>query len=278
MAITEQSDPETPVGPWRAIARAMLIPRVAWLAKGTPKDTHVGWDHFWSSVRSTGVGGDVLWDSADLDEIPSYLPLIEQHLDMTLPVVDVGCGNGRFTRRLAPQIPSIIGVDLSDRAVELARRESAGVTGVEFRTLDATAPGSMLPLAEEFGPMNVFVRGVFHVLSPADQLAMAKNLLPLVGSTGRVFLSETNFRGSQLGYLEHLGASPRHIPYPLERAIRDLPRPGHFGAEERATAFPAAQWSVVADGPTVIETIPLRGLTEPERIPGYLAIMAARIK
>jgi hypothetical protein len=32
----------------------------------------------------------------------------------------------------------------------------------------------------------------------------------------------------------------------------------------------------LADGPTMIKTIPLRGTTQPELIPGYFAIMAPR--
>ena len=260
----------------QSMRRLMLIPRVFRLSARTPKNLLAGWNHYWSSVRNTGVGGDVLWDTGDLDEVPTYLPLLHRYLDPDLPLIDAGCGNGRFTRRLAEQFPSIMGVDLSPNAIALARRESADRPEIEFRALDLTVPGSTADLAREHGPVNVFVRGVFHILSPADRVVMAKNLLPLVGKTGRVFLAETNFRGSSFGYLEFLGATARSIPEPLERAIRDLPRPGHFGAEERLVSFPVADWELFDDGPTVIETIPLRGPTEPERIPGYYAVLAAR--
>jgi len=259
-----------------SLRRLLLIPRVARLSARTPKNLLVGWNHYWSSVRSTGVGGDVLWDTGDLDEIPTYLPLLEKYLDPGLPLIDAGCGNGRFTRRLAAEFPSIMGVDLSPNAVALAQRESADGPDIEFKVLDLTVPGSTVGLAREHGPFNVFVRGVFHILSPADRVVMANNLLPLVGKTGRVFLAETNFRGSSFGYLEFLGATARSIPGPLERAIKDLPRPGHFGAGERLVSFPDADWELLDDGPTVIETIPLRGPSEPERIPGYYAVLAAR--
>lgn len=253
-----------------------MVPRVAWLGLRTPKDLLIGWNHYWASVRSTGVGGDVLWDTGDLDEVPAYLPLMQAQMDMSLSIVDVGCGNGRFTRRLAPYFSGTIGVDLSPNAIDLARRESETAPILEFRALDASRPGSTTPLAEQYAPVNVFVRGVFHILSPEARVEMARNLLPLVGTRGRVFLSETNYRGSPLGYLESLGASLRRVPEPLERAIRDLPRPGHFGETERAATFPAADWELLADGPTVIETIPMRTATEPERIPGYFAILAPR--
>ncbi len=255
----------------------MLVPRVAWVALRTPKNPTVGWERYWGKVRKTGVGGDVLWDTGDLDEIPAYLPIMRGYLDMSLPIVDVGCGNGRFTRRLASLFPSALGVDFSGNAVGRAHQESDGQPGLHFRMLDATASDAGEKIRADIGTdANVFVRGVFHVLDPPGRVALARSLLTVVGSRGRVFLAETNFRGSQLGYLEHLGATARRIPAPLERAIADLPRPGHFGQEERVDSFPASAWSVITDGPTDIETIPMRGVTEPERIPGYFAVMAAR--
>jgi SAM-dependent methyltransferase len=258
------------------LTRALMVPRVAWLGKRTPKSLPDGWNHYWSSVRSTGVGGDVLWDTGDLGEIPVYLPIMQEHMDMTLPIIDIGCGNGRFTRRLAPYFPLTIGIDLSTSAIALARRESADTPEVKFEAFDATVAGATTGLAAKYAPSNVFVRGLFHVLSPSARVELAKNLLPLVGATGRVFFSETNFRGNGMEYLESLGVTPLRVPEPLQRAIRDLPRPGHFGAEETAASFAAVDWELLVDGPSVIETIPLRGPTEPETIPGYFAIMAPR--
>lgn len=263
-------------GPLRSVfGRLLLIPRVAWLGARTPKDLLVGWNHYWSSVRRTGVGGDVLWDAADLDEMPGYLATMKAQLNLSLPIIDVGCGNGSFTRQLASYFPRVIGVDLSPAAIALAARD-CDLPDVEFRTLDIAVPGATARLAEELGPANVFVRGVLHILAPAARVEAARNLLPLLGSQGRLFFSETNFRGSGLGYLEWLGATGRSIPEPLERAIRDLPRPGHFGTEERVATFPSTDWVVLLDGPSVIETIPLRGPSEPERIPGYFAVMEPR--
>ncbi|MGS0684632.1 class I SAM-dependent methyltransferase [Nakamurella sp. GG22] len=249
---------------------------MAWLARSTPKDLQFGWNHYWSSIRSTGVGGDVLWDSADLQEVAGYLPMMMEHFNTELPMVDVGCGNGSFTRHLADLFPRTVGIDLSLRAIELARRQSAGRSNLQYHQLDATVPGATTAIAAEIGPSNVFVRGVLHILNAADRLEFARNLLPLVGAQGRVLLAETNYRGSSLGYLASLGATVRDIPEPLERAIRDLPRPGHFGPGERRASFPDNSWTLLADGPTVIQTIPLRDGTGPSEIPGYAAVLAPR--
>jgi len=124
------------------------------------------------------------------------------------------------------------------------------------------------------GECNVFVRGVFHVLGRAAQLSLVENLGPLVGVRGRLFLAETNFPGSQLAYLAHLGATPWRIPATLERAIADLPKPGHFGHCELRGCFPEAEWKIITAGDTTIETVPMRGGTDPEVIPGYYALLA----
>ncbi len=243
-----------------------------------PKNLPEAWNRYWSGVTSTGVGGDVLWDSAELTETSNYRPLIDEYFDPAIPVIDVGCGNGSFTRYLADLFPVTVGVDLSISAVQLARRQSQDRPGMSFHQLDATVPGATAQLAARYGPANVFVRGVFHILNPQARAELARNLLPLIGDKGRVLLVETDYRGSSLAYLAALGATARDIPAPLERAIRDIPRPGHFGADERHAAFPIADWQTLTDGPTVIQTIPLRAGTRHEEIPGYHAVLTARVR
>lgn len=257
---------------------ALLLPRVALVAARTPRDWRAGWERYWSSVHATGVGGDVLWDTGDLDEPQTYRTLVHEHLDISLPLVDAGCGNGRFTRALAPLFPQTIGVDLSMSAVVRARAESAGRAGLTFQTMDLTVPDSTRPLAAAIDQdVNVFVRGVLHVLEPADRLVMAQNLRTLVGSRGRVLLAETNFPGSKMEYLRHLGATPRRLPDPLRRAIAATPAPRHFGREERRIAFPAADWAVIDEGTADILAIPLHDgpTSAAEHIPGYYAILAS---
>jgi SAM-dependent methyltransferase len=257
-------------------ARAVLVPRVAWLGARNPRDPHVGWDQFWQRVVATGDGGDVLWDSSSGRETRGYLNLIRERLDRRLPVVDVGCGNGRFTRVLAREFPTALGVDLSPYAIARTRDESLDVSGATYLALDAAAAGSGRLLRAQVGEANVFVRGVFHVLDRQSRISLAANLLQLVGKHGRVFLAETDYHGSALGYLEHLGASPRGIPPALGRAITSLPRPGHFGEPERIESFPDRDWELVEDGATTIDTVPMRGSSEAQPIPGYFAVLAPR--
>ncbi|MFJ5954467.1 class I SAM-dependent methyltransferase [Paenarthrobacter sp. NPDC092416] len=266
-----------------ALRKYLLIPRLIRLSSGAPKDPLTAWDRFWGNVRSTGASGDVLWDSGSDHELEGYLAKLE-HLDPRLPVVDVGCGNGSFTRLLADRFPHALGVDYSANAVERARFESGEGTTASFAVCDITAPdaggtiATALNAAGMTGDANVFIRGVLHVLDRDGRAALARNLLPVVGRRGSVFLAETNFPGSPVDYVSHLGATRNSIPAPLEGAIRGLPMPGRFGAAQRAKAFPTADWSLVEDGPASIETRPLSNPSNPDVIPGYFAVLRAQSK
>ena len=254
--------------------RIRLLPKVIGLASHAPRNPGEAWERYWNTVGDEG--GQVLWDSGRHDEGLPYEELLQRHLDTSLPIVDVGCGNGTWTRWLAERFPRALGVDLSASAVEQATEDSAGVPNAEFNCVDALAEDAGRALRERLGEANAFVRGVFHILRPEAQHRLAATLHDVVGTRGRVLLTETNFRGSGLAYLEHLGATGHHIPGPLRKAIETLPRPGHFGAPEVRKVFPEAQWRLIEERDVVIETVPMSRPGIPERIPGYCAVLAAR--
>lgn len=255
--------------------RVLLIPQLARLGAHAPKDSNTAWEGYWSRISSTGRQGQVLWDADSTTEKERYAPIIREHMDAALPVIDVGCGNGTFTRWLAGMFPEALGIDVSASAIRRAEVESESGTA-RYEVLDAVADGAGDSLLRRLGPSNVFLRGVLHVLNPADRVRLVQNLHTAVGDRGRVFLAETNFPGGSLKYVQHLGASRQQIPEPLKRAVEGLPKPSHFGEPERRAAFPASAWDVVTDGPTTIEAVPMHpsGLTE--RIPGYVAVLAPR--
>lgn len=254
--------------------RILLIPRVVRLASQAPRDPHVAWEGYWRGIRSTGRSGEVLWDSESLNERALYAEAVVTHFDPALPIIDVGCGNGTHTRWLAGIFPNVIGIDVSAGAVERARMEAQGIGNVSFLEMDAARDGAGEELLERLGHANVFVRGVFHVLKPDKQTSLAANLRTVVGNSGRVFLAETNFRGNSFAYLEQLGATPRSIPTQLQRALENLPRPGHFGTRERQGIFPDSDWQVITDGPVDIEVLPGGSPDVSKQVPGYFAVLA----
>lgn len=258
-----------------ALRKYLILPKLISLSRAAPKNRTEAWDKYWAGIARTGITSEVLWDSGTDHELGGYREILNRHFDPDLPVVDVGCGHGGFSRALATFSPQVLGVDVSAHAVARATAESADVGNVRFLERDMTTPGAGNGLAGP-GDANIFIRGVLHVLGAADQAALMENMLQLAGNRGTLFLAETNFHGNPVEYVSHLGASLNHIPAPLELAIRKLPMPGRFGPDELAAALPAERWTLVEDGPAMIEANPLMDVAGDSLIPGYYAVVRPR--
>jgi SAM-dependent methyltransferase len=241
-----------------SLRKYLIVPKLVSLVFGAPRVPSKAWDTFWGRVRRTGEGGDVLWDVESEAEMKAARERLEKHLDRGLPILDVGCGNGRHTRMLASMFPRAVGVDVSPNAVRLAREESKGVPNVEFRAVDMSERGAGERLVSELGEMNVYVRGVFHVISHEARLVMAENLARIVGRSGAIYLIESDTRGDPLDLLVFQGATPTSFPAPLELVIGSGVRPPeHFGLRELEKCFPRARWEHIAAEPTFLHTLPL---------------------
>ncbi|MGO4803970.1 class I SAM-dependent methyltransferase [Arthrobacter sp. 2MCAF15] len=263
----------------RAADTIRLAARVAALSLHRPRRPDRRWDAFWRGVSQGSLTEAIIWDAAPGDgneEVRHHLQTMAGTMDTGLPVIDLGCGNGAITRRLTEIFPTVLGVDVSPGAVAAAQSAHPGIPGLSFRSLDATRPAAAAALAREPGDANVFVRGVFHVLDRRRQARLAGSIEVLLGARGRVYLVETNVPGGALSYLRGLGATGGQIPGPLRQAISALPKPGHFGAGQRARVFPADRWTLIAEGSTVLRTVPMEPGGPPGSIPAYWAVLAPR--
>ncbi|MFJ4184601.1 class I SAM-dependent methyltransferase [Kitasatospora sp. NPDC089509] len=146
------------------------------------------WEGFWREAPE--APGEVVWDAEPAITAEPHLTLFRPHLaDPRLPLVDLGCGNGRQTRYLAEHFGRVLGVDLSETAVELARRQDPAQRA-EFAQLDATDADAVRALHERLGDANVYVRGLIHQSDPADRGPVAEAVAVLVGARGRAFVVE----------------------------------------------------------------------------------------
>jgi SAM-dependent methyltransferase len=260
----------------------LLLPQVIWHAVRAPKGEVTTWERFWGDIDRTGEQGEVLWDAGCEPETGHALEWLLRFADRALPLVDVGCGNGRRTRALAPYFPSALGVDLSVRAIERARAEAsaagpAGAGNVTFRTLDVAAPGAGEALAAELGEVNVYIRGVLHIVEHERRVALLSNVRRLLGARGVLYYLETDFAGDLLDYMRSLGARPGDIPGPLRRCLEyGLSRPSHFGAVEHRVYFPAGEWETLASGRADVHAVPMHGGGHLERIAGHFAVVRPR--
>jgi len=73
-------------------------------------------------------------------EVPATLSLLPSNIS-GLSVLDAGCGSGLFATRLAQQGAQVVGVDLSEMMIQLARRESPAELGIRYQVGDLCATG-----------------------------------------------------------------------------------------------------------------------------------------
>jgi len=116
---------------------------------------------------------------------PELLELVTRRFAGGGRALDIGCGTGTNALYLATCGFEVVGLDVSRRAIALARRKArvAGVK-IDFRVADATR----LPHLSGLGHFDLALDiGCFHVLSPSGRAAYALGLRQRIESRG-VFL------------------------------------------------------------------------------------------
>jgi SAM-dependent methyltransferase len=119
----------------------------------------------------------------------NYASTIEFLLDQVAQskaasIVDIGCGDGRFTRELALALPGrrVVGIDYSERAICLAKAMNQD-RAIEFRQLDITTT----PSDERFEA--AILMEVFEHIPPAEGETFLKGVRDLLVPGGRLFLT-----------------------------------------------------------------------------------------
>jgi cyclopropane fatty-acyl-phospholipid synthase-like methyltransferase len=132
-----------------------------------------------------------LWDvdakaSARLDE-----EVMSSHMDRRLPLLDLGCGVGHQSAYFASVYAKVIGVDVSKRAIQLAKSNYI-LENVEFREADLTVEGTADVLVKDFGHCNVYMRGVLHQIKSEDEEIFCNEVSSLIGEEGRMYFNEVS--------------------------------------------------------------------------------------
>lgn len=253
------------------------MPKVALhlLRSGRARDDYKGqWESYWSSVSETGTGGEVLWDSQDFDEFRETFADLSQECDENLPIVDIGCGNGSWTRHMAQRFSHAIGIDVAEAAVRIAREESTNITNIEFRAGDLVDPQIAKSLHDEFGDMNILLRTVFHVIRNKDRAQFVDNLALILGSKGTLYQLDT--AGTVLDYmLDRPDDTSTTLPRQMEKVVSHGILPHGFSEKDRVRWFPDSKWDVLFSGEAKVHTVKLPDGND-GRVPAYA--MVARVR
>ena len=145
-------------------------------------------------------------------------------------VVDLGCGWGTFGFAWAGRAAEIVGVDFSQRAVELCRRRLAREPheGLRFVRADAAETGL------EAGAWNLVVAAdLFEHLYPEDSARVAREAYRLLAPGGR-FAVWTPNPGHVLEMLRRRGLlrpDPTHVDYKTMHGMKRLLSDAGFAIE-----------------------------------------------
>ena len=130
------------------------------------------------------------WDDrmGDGNEFQDYL--IEPATERLLAVkpgeriLDIGCGAGRFTRRMATLGASIVAIDHAERFLDRAReRTTERIERIRYLELDATDPPALVSLGEE----------CFNAAVCTMALMDMSSITPLISSLPRLLKPQGRF-------------------------------------------------------------------------------------
>ncbi|MEV0186956.1 class I SAM-dependent methyltransferase [Kitasatospora purpeofusca] len=208
------------------------------------------WEGFWRDAPDDP--GAVIWDAEAALVAERHLALFRPGLvDPELPLVDLGCGSGTQTRFLAGRFARVLGVDLSEAAVELARRnDPAG--SAEYARLDATDAAAVRALHDRLGDVNLYLRGVIHQSDPADRGPVAEAVAVLSGRRGRAFVVELAEAAKR--FLADLAGGPAGPPPKLRPVFAHGLAPAEVADGAFAELFGAAGLAVLDSGEMPLAT------------------------
>ncbi|MFG2042949.1 class I SAM-dependent methyltransferase [Dactylosporangium sp. NPDC048998] len=250
---------------WRTY---LSIPQLMMHGLAAPRDQRRAWQRYWSRVRD----GEIFWDAGERAEAEALAARLRAHADLTLPIIDLGCGNGGQIGTLTQLAPRVIGID--GAAAAITRASATAGEGVEFRVGDAAEDGLGERLHAEFGDVNVHIRGMLHIVGPKACSAVVRNVAAMLGTRGTAYVCETNIGGNPLDLLRLQGITGTGIPPAMRSVITaGVRRPRHFGQAEVAAHFPPEGWRVLESGPAVIYAVPLRAGGPLVEVPAHYAIL-----
>lgn len=226
------------------------------------------WEGFWGTL--TGAPDEIFWDAEPTDASQRDLALFQPFFDPKLPLIDVGCGNGKQTRFLATHYASVIGTEIVPSALAVAQTQNPA-SNITYRMLDLLHPGQPLSLHEEIGDANVYVRTVLHQLSPADQLIASQSLGHLLGSRGTLYLIELSSAAEP--FFEHLIQQFGAPPPGLARVFQHNITPGMLHEADISRLFPPNHFVLLETGENSICTTHTLPTGEMVKVPAFYAIL-----
>jgi SAM-dependent methyltransferase len=225
-------------------------------------DTASAWEAYWNKTAKQST--PILWDAHSEVASEQDLPRFKHLMNPQLPLIDFACGNGTQSFFLAKHFPRVIGVDVSQSAVNLAQVQH-GAPNIEYRVLDALRPEQAAALHAEIGDSNIYMRTGFHHICPEKRSIFVESLDTLLGQQGVLYLIELGNAGDE--YIASLVDR-----YEVQLVIEHGLRPGSVTAQEVTRYF--SNYEVLAAGEDFVHD-PVVQFENGDyaKVPGFYAIL-----
>lgn len=154
---------------------------LAWRTWAYERNKAQAWDNEYPDFEDWKRSSQPSWDS--------HWEMIHRHL---LPIVrangvtravDLGCGKGWLSRKLAPHFDQVYAIDIGPKRLEFARESSSQFTNIRFICADAAQAPKILPLGERYFFVTMAVlshnspRAVERILRWVDSVCAAGSVV-----------------------------------------------------------------------------------------------------
>jgi ubiquinone/menaquinone biosynthesis C-methylase UbiE len=155
----------------------------------------------WLYEAVVAAGIDALYQEA-VDEVAAVLTEGER-------VIEVGCGEGQLTARLAERLPScsVVGIDLSPAMIRRAIARNPRLPNLEFREADALS----LPFADDEFSMALAVATIKHW---PDRLRGVQEMVRVLVPGGKLAIVDVDRDCSKeraMRFIEKWRHTPKHM-------------------------------------------------------------------
>src|ERR1700739_22037 len=131
-------------------------------------------------------------DGMEQDHLPITLPVLERmRLAPSNNVLDVGCGSGWLSRRIGKMVPEgrVVGMDISDEMIRIARRNSSD----QHNLLFVVGEAAEIPWEPNFFAHAISVESAYYWPNP---MAGIKEIFRVLKTGGRGRGSRHHYRGA----------------------------------------------------------------------------------
>jgi SAM-dependent methyltransferase len=160
-----------------------------------------------------------LAERRDVAEKSLLLPMLR--LQASDRVLDIGCGTGRWTAVIAPQVARYHGTDFSADLIEIARAEHGGFENVCFSVLPSVSVNlKELGEAERFDKIVVF--GLLIYLNDDDVIETLRRVANVAAPQCYLLIREPVAIGERLTIKEHFSDDLDQIYNAIYRTEEEL--------------------------------------------------------